>query len=371
MSLSFQVKKHLRRFSIDVGFSTEEELTVLFGPSGAGKSLLLNVLSGIARPDSGFVKINDIEVFNSTTGINIPIRERRIGYLFQDYALFPHMTVFENIAYGINHLSKNRMKAKVEELIALMRLIGFEDRLPKELSGGQKQRTALARTLATEPRILFLDEPFSALDYQVREKLRADLSLIHQRYPMTTIFVTHDLEEAFVMGEKIAIINNGRLEQFGTKDEVFYKPKTRNVAKFLGSRNIFTGRVASLNGTIAIINNPDVGEIKALIDIKGPQLLVGEDVTFGIRPEEIMVIRPDRPIDKKIQDNILDGEVVTTIGKGASHTVYFKIKGTDTNLKIEIPNFAYRKLNLSKGKQISVSLKRESIWMIPEKQVKV
>ncbi|HAG51177.1 MAG TPA: hypothetical protein DHU69_09115 [Deltaproteobacteria bacterium] len=371
VSLSFQVKKHLRRFSIDVGFSTEEELTVLFGPSGAGKSLLLNVLSGIARPDSGFVKINDIEVFNSTTGINIPIRERRIGYLFQDYALFPHMTVFENIAYGINHLSKNRMKAKVEELIALMRLIGFEDRLPKELSGGQKQRTALARTLATEPRILFLDEPFSALDYQVREKLRADLSLIHQRYPMTTIFVTHDLEEAFVMGEKIAIINNGRLEQFGTKDEVFYKPKTRNVAKFLGSRNIFTGRVASLNGTIAIINNPDVGEIKALIDIKGPQLLVGEDVTFGIRPEEIMVIRPDRPIDKKIQDNILDGEVVTTIGKGASHTVYFKIKGTDTNLKIEIPNFAYRKLNLSKGKQISVSLKRESIWMIPEKQVKV
>ena len=169
MSLSFHLKKHFHSFSIDIGFSTEENMSVLFGPSGAGKSLLLNLLSGIVKPDQGFVRIEEREVFNSETGINVPIRDRQIGYLFQDYALFPHMTVFENIAYGINSLPKNssryafkrdKIKTKVEELLDLMRLGGLEHRFPKELSGGQKQRAALARTLAAEPRILLLDEPF-------------------------------------------------------------------------------------------------------------------------------------------------------------------------------------------------------------------
>ncbi|MBI5047765.1 MAG: ABC transporter ATP-binding protein [Deltaproteobacteria bacterium] len=371
MSLSFQLKKHFRDFSIDMGFSIEENMAVLFGPSGAGKSLLLNLISGIIKPDKGFVRIEEREVFNSETGINVPIRDRKIGYLFQDYALFPHMTVFENIAYGINSLPKNKIKTKVEELLDLMRLGGLEHRFPKELSGGQKQRAALARTLAAEPRILLLDEPFSALDYQVREKLRADLLLIHQKYPITTFFVTHDLEEAFVMGDNIAIINNGRLEQFGAREDVFYKPKTKNVAKFLGARNIFSGRVVSLNGATAVIKNPELGEIKASIRHDEEHLEVDDNITFGIRPEEIMIIRPDKPIDKKVQDNLLEGEVLTTLGKGASHTIYFKIQDRDATFKIEIPNFAYRKLKLSKGKTITVSLKKESIWIIPEKQVKV
>ena len=374
MSLSFHLKKHFPSrsggFSIDIRLSAEENMTVLFGPSGAGKSLVLNMLSGIVRPDQGFVRIKEREVFNSETGINIPIRDRKIGYLFQDYALFPHMTVFENIAYGINSLPKNKIKTKVEDLLDLMRISGLEHRFPKELSGGQKQRAALARTLATEPRILLLDEPFSALDYQVREKLRADLLRIHQKYPITTFFVTHDLEEAFVMGDNIAIINNGRLEQFGAREDVFYKPKTKNVAKFLGARNIFSGMIVSLNEKAVAIENPDIGEIKALLHDEEPRMIIGEKVTFGIRPEEIMIIRPDRPIDKKVQDNILKGEVLTTLGKGASHTIYFKVKDRDATLKIEIPNFVYRKLKLSKGKIITVSLKKESIWIIPEKQAK-
>lgn len=368
MSLSFHLKRHFHGFSIDLGFSTEENMAVLFGPSGAGKSLLLNMLSGIIRPDEGFVRIDDTEVFNSRAGIDIPIKDRRIGFVFQDYALFPHMTVFENIAYGISHLPKNKIKAKVEGLLLLMRLGGFQDRFPKELSGGQRQRTALARTIATEPRILLLDEPFSALDYQVREKLRADLLMIHQRYPITTLFVTHDLEEAFVMGEKIAIINNGRLEQFGAREDVFYKPKTKNVAKFLGARNMFSGKVISLNGITVTIENPDIGEVKAFIHPEDAQLVIGEKITFGIRPEEIMIIRPDKPIDKQVQDNILEGEVLTTLGKGDSYTIYLKVKDRDATFKIEIPNFVYRKLKLSKGKKIAVSLKKESIWIIPERQ---
>src|SRR3989338_9183528 len=364
MSLSFHLKKRFRDFSIDIGFSTKENMSVLFGPSGAGKSLLLNLLSGIIKPDQGFVSIDGREVFNSAAGVNVPIRDRKIGYLFQDYALFPHMTVFENIAYGISHEPKN--SSRVEELLDLMRLGGLEHRFPKELSGGQRQRAALARTLAAEPRILFLDEPFSALDYQVREKLRADLLMIHQRYPITTLFVTHDLEEAFVMGENIAIINNGRLEQFGAREEVFYKPKTKNVAKFLGARNIFSGIIVSLNEKTVAIENPDIGEIKAFLHPEEVELSLGQKITFGIRPEEIMIIRPDKPIDKKVKDNLLDGEVLTTLGKGTSHTVYFKVKDRDATVKIEIPNFAYRKLKLSKDKTITVSLKKESIWIIPE-----
>jgi len=384
VSLSFSLKKHLHfrsrsraegsdksGFSVDIEFSTGEEFTVLFGPSGTGKSLLLNMLSGIVKPDEGFVRVDGRDVFNSTAGIDIPIRDRRTGYLFQDYAVFPHMTVFENIAYGIDRLPRSKIKAKVEELLELMRLGGLENRFPIELSGGQKQRVALARTLATEPKVLFLDEPFSALDYQVREKLRADLLIIHERYPITTLFVTHDLEEAFIMGEKIAVINNGRLEQFGTREEVFYKPKTRNVAKFLGVRNIFSGRVVSADGTTVTIENPELGEVKALVHPEERPFAAGEKITFGIRPEEIMVIRPDRPIDKKVQDNMLEGNILTTIGKGANHTVYLKLINSDTTLKIEIPNFAYRKLKLSKGKMTTVSLKKESIWIIPEKQVKV
>ena len=370
MSLSFYLKKHFPfrsgGFSIDIRLSAEENMVVLFGPSGAGKSLVLNMLSGIIKPDEGFVRIEDREVFNSTAGIDVPIRYRRTGYLFQDYAVFPHMTVFENIAYGINRLPRSKIKAKVEELLELMRLSGLENRFPIELSGGQKQRVALARTLATEPRVLFLDEPFSALDYQVREKLRADLLMIHQKYPITTLFVTHDLEEAFIMGDKIAIINNGRLEQFGAREEVFYKPKTKNVAKFLGARNIFSGIIVSLNEKTVAIENPDIGEIKAFLHDEEPRLTIGEKVTFGIRPEEIMIIRPDKPIDKKVQDNILEGEVLTTLGKGASHTIYFKVKDRDATLNIKIPNFAYRKLKLSKGKTITVSLKKESIWIIPQ-----
>src|SRR4030066_511441 len=265
MNLKMNLKKSFDGFSLDVNLSVQEDLLVLFGPSGAGKSLILKMVSGIVVPDEGVVEIGDERVYDSENHIDLPVRNRRIGYLFQDYALFPHMTVSGNIAYGINQLERPLVQIKVDELIEVMRLSGLEKRYPHELSGGQKQRCALARTLAIEPRVLFLDEPFSALDYQVREKLRADLLMIHQKSPITTLFVTHDLEEAFIMGEKIAVINNGRLEQFGTREGVFYKPKTKNVAKFLGARNIFSGIIVSLNEKTVAIENPDIGEIKAFL----------------------------------------------------------------------------------------------------------
>ncbi|MDP2689778.1 MAG: ABC transporter ATP-binding protein, partial [Deltaproteobacteria bacterium] len=284
--------------------------------------------------------------------------------------------VYENIAYGITHLGREEAGKKVGELLNVMRLAGFEGRYPHELSGGQKQRCALARTLATSPRILLLDEPFSALDYQVREKLRADLLNIHRLYPITTILVTHDLEEAFMLGGKIAVINNGRIEQTGGREDVFYRPRTRNVARFMGVRNIFSGKVAALDDAHLTIHNRDIGEIKANRP-KGRGLTVGDDCSFCIRPEEILVIRPDKVLDNRVQDNVIEGEITSATGRGSTQTLFLKVgEGVedrraeagevDTLLKIELPNFVVRKLALAIGKHIRVSLKKENVWVIPQ-----
>lgn len=364
MNFELSLKKSFNGFHIDVALSINEELLVLFGPSGAGKTQILRMISGIVRPDAGVVVIGDEKVFDSKNHINLPVRDRRIGYLFQDYALFTHMTVYENIAYGINHLKRSLLQKKVDELIDVMRLSGLEKRYPHELSGGQKQRCALARTLATEPRVLLLDEPFSALDFQVREKLRADLLRIHTIYPITTILVTHDLEEAFMLGKKIAVINNGRIEQAGPREEVFYRPRTRSVAKFIGTRNIFDGRVVESDGTQVTILNEDIGVVRAFVT-EGTRLQTDQELSFCIRPEEVMIIRPDRPLDYRVQDNIIEGEIMSMIGKGSTQIMFLKTGRGDTFLKIELPNFVVRKLSLSKGRRIRVSLKKESLWVIP------
>jgi len=363
MSLGFELKKKLRGFSVDVRLDMDEELMVLFGPSGAGKTMILKMISGLVRPDAGFVEVSSNRLYDGHAGLNTPIRSRRIGYVFQDYALFPHKTVYGNISYGIDYLEGPEIRRRVGELVELMRLTGLEDRYPHELSGGQKQRTALARTLATSPRVLLLDEPFSALDYQVREKLRSDLLNIHKLYPITTVLVTHDLEEAFMLGKRISVINNGKIEQTGSREEVFYRPATRNVARFMGVKNIFTGLVQGTDSAHTVIRSAGLGVIKAHTP-PGADYSAGREVSFCIRPEEVLVIRPDKVIDGRIQDNLFEGEITETTGKGSTHTLYMRLD-SGALLKIELPNFVLRKLALATGKRIRVSLKKEAIWIIP------
>ncbi len=359
--LEMTLRKKLKGFEVGVDLRVEDELLVLFGPSGAGKTMILKMVSGIVAPDEGRVVSGGDVLFDSARGIDVPIRKRKVGYLFQDYALFPHMTVGENIAYGMEGARKGDSK-KVGELISLMRLSGLEKRYPHELSGGQKQRTALARTLAAEPTVLLLDEPFSALDYQVREKLRADLLNIHRLYNITTVLVTHDLEEAFMLGRKIAVINNGAIEQSGTREDVFYRPRTRNVARFMGVRNIFTGTVSALEEASVLIDTPDIGLIKAPRP-HGLAFSPGQELSYCIRPEEILVIRPDRHLGK-VQDNILECDITGAIGKGSTHILYLETGHGRTPLKVELPNFVVRKLELAVGRGVKVSLKRENIWVI-------
>ncbi|MBI5888902.1 MAG: ABC transporter ATP-binding protein [Deltaproteobacteria bacterium] len=370
MSLSFNLKKSFNGFTADASLSFADELFVLFGPSGAGKSLILKMISGLITPDEGTVSISGETVFDSRGRVNVPIRERRAGYLFQDYALFPHMTVAGNISYGMSHLERAEVGKRVKELLALMRLGGLEERYPHELSGGQRQRTALARTLAAGPRALLLDEPFSALDYQVREKLRADLCAIHRHYPITTVMVTHDLEEAFMLAERIGVINNGAIEQVGTREEVFYMPATRNVARFVGVKNIFDGVVTARSSQGITIHCPELGAIHAPMQpLQGArpktQFDVGSDVTFCIRPEEVLIIRPDRPISGKAEENIIEAVITSAAARGATQTLFLDIGRGRASLKVELPNFVVRKLGLAAGRRIRVSLKKESLWVIP------
>jgi sulfate/thiosulfate transport system ATP-binding protein len=236
-------------------------LTALLGPSGSGKSTLLRIIAGLEMPDSGRVMIQG----SDTT--NVPAQHRNVGFVFQHYAAFKHMTVHNNVAFGlkIRKRDKSDIDERVRELLALVHLDGLADRYPSQLSGGQRQRMALARALAVEPKVLLLDEPFGALDAQVRKELRAWLRRLHDEVHVTTIFVTHDQEEAMEVAEQIVVMNTGKVEQTGPPRELYEHPKSEFVMSFVGSVN----RLGSLfvrPHDVEILQSPERGADEAMIE---------------------------------------------------------------------------------------------------------
>lgn len=219
------------------------ELVALLGPSGCGKTSLLRIMAGLEQPDTGRIH------FHGEDTTNRHVRERRVGFVFQHYALFRHMTVFDNVAFGLTvrrrgeRPGREEIRRRVYELLDLVQLRYVADRYPNQLSGGQRQRIALARALAVEPRVLLLDEPFGALDANVRKDLRRWLRRLHDELHVTSVFVTHDQEEAMEVSNRIVVMNQGRVEQIGTPEEVYENPATAFVSRFLGSINLFKGRI--------------------------------------------------------------------------------------------------------------------------------
>jgi sulfate transport system ATP-binding protein len=226
------------------------ELVALLGPSGSGKTTLLRIIAGLDFADSGNVLFDGEDITDRTA------RDRRVGFVFQHYALFRHMTVFENIAFGLKvrprnfRPSKDEINFKVYELLKLIQLRNLANRYPSQLSGGQRQRVALARALAVEPNVLLLDEPFGSLDAKVRLELRRWLRQLHDEVHITSVFVTHDQDEALEVSDRVAVMNEGRIEQVGTPDEVYHQPSTAFVYNFLGNVNLFHGRIDEEQTTI-------------------------------------------------------------------------------------------------------------------------
>ncbi len=246
--MSIEVKNLVKRFgavtvcdNLNLNIPSGE-LVALLGPSGSGKTSLLRIIAGLETPDSGSV------LFNGEDATHVAVRERQVGFVFQHYALFGHMTIFENVAFGLRVRPREtrppeaKIKAKVTELLKLVQLDWIADRYPHQLSGGQRQRIALARALAVEPKVLLLDEPFGALDAKVRKELRRWLRRLHDEMHITSVFVTHDQEEAMEVADSIVVMNQGRIEQVGTPDEVYDRPASPFVLQFLGDVNLFHGR---------------------------------------------------------------------------------------------------------------------------------
>ncbi len=236
-------------------------LTALLGPSGSGKSTLLRVIAGLERPDSGSIRISGQEM------TNVPVQDRHVGFCFQHYAAFKHMTVRDNVAFGlkIRKKGKEETEERVRELLRLVHLEGFIDRYPSQLSGGQRQRMALARALAVEPKVLLLDEPFGALDAKVREELRAWLRRLHDEVHVTTIFVTHDQEEAMDVAEQIVVMNDGAVEQAGGPRELYEHPSTEFVMGFIGPVNR-VGKEFIRPHDLVIQHIPEEGAVEAMIE---------------------------------------------------------------------------------------------------------
>jgi sulfate transport system ATP-binding protein len=247
--MSIAVKNITKRFAsftalehVDLEIPTGE-LVALLGPSGSGKTTLLRIIAGLEVADAGTVRFDGHDITDCS------VRERRVGFVFQHYALFRHMTVFENIAFGLQvrparlRPPKETIRAKVHELLKLIQLEGLAQRYPSQLSGGQRQRVALARALAVEPSVLLLDEPFGALDAKVRVELRRWLRQLHDEIHITSVFVTHDQEEALEVADRVVVMNQGRIEQVGPPDQVYDHPVSPFVYQFLGNVNLFHGRV--------------------------------------------------------------------------------------------------------------------------------
>lgn len=246
------IQKQLRGFSLETSFITTEDTLGLLGASGAGKSMLLSCIAGLETPNWGQIILNGRVLFDSKKGINLPSRDRHIGFVFQNYALFPHLTVWQNIAFGLQHLPTLELNKRVNEQITGMQLQGLENRYPQQLSGGQQQRVALARALAIQPQALLLDEPFSALDTYLRSQLEKQLIQTLATYPGVTLFVTHNLEEAYRICKNLLVLSEGKTAAYGSKENIFERPATFTVAQLTGCKNFSRVRTVSPNLVEAI-----------------------------------------------------------------------------------------------------------------------
>jgi ABC-type Fe3+/spermidine/putrescine transport system ATPase subunit len=305
--------------SLDVA---DGELVTLLGPSGCGKTTTLRMVAGLVEPTGGRVLFDDQDV------TYVPPRARNVGFVFQTPALFPHLSVASNVAFGLSvkRANKDAITRRVDEMLALVELSGFGGRMPNQLSGGQQQRVALARVLATDPRVLLFDEPLSALDRNLRDTLKYSILDLQRKTHKTAIYVTHDQSEAFAISDRIVVMNQGRIEQIGSQTDIYVRPATRFVAEFIGANN-------SLRGTVRAVERLEDGALVTVGDdiltlrcrTRG-EFAVGDQVLAYVRPEDISVL--DEGSMNGLR-NIVEGQIDRVIFEGATAQVRVDVGGRE------------------------------------------
>ncbi len=346
--MSISIQKVSRRFGSfqaldDVTLEVPSgSLTALLGPSGSGKTTLLRIVAGLESADTGSVLFHDENVSETSA------RDRGVGFVFQHYALFRHMTVFENVAFGlrVRKVSNEEVRHSVNDLLKMVRLDGLGNRFPTELSGGQRQRVALARALAVRPKMLLLDEPFGALDAKVRQELRTWLRKLHEEMHVTTVFVTHDQEEAFEMADQVVVMNHGKIEQIGTPQAVFDKPATSFVMDFLGNVNVFHGRVQSGRVTLGPFN----------LQYDDYQHDEPREATAYVRPHEL-------DIDRSPSHSSLPGKIRQINPAGSVLKIRVAVEEFGIELNVDVSHYRAKSLDLKLDDAVYVHPRSVRVFM--------
>jgi len=316
------------------------EFLTLLGPSGSGKTTTLMMLAGFETPTHGQIFMGDKSMGN------IPPHKRDIGMVFQDYALFPHMTVRENLAFPlqVRKLPKSEIENKVFKALVMVELLGFEGRRPAQLSGGQQQRVALARAMVFEPQLVLMDEPLGALDKNLREQMQYEIKHIHESLDVTVVYVTHDQSEAMTMSNRIAVFDDGVIQQLSTPDVLYEKPANAFVAQFIGENNRFSGKVTAINGDKCTVEIDGGGILKALkVNINA----IGDRTSVSLRPERVAV----NPAEGSVE-NLLEGKIKELIYLGDHIRTRVNVGGNDEFI-VKVPN-SQGHLIMNKGQQIQV-----------------
>ncbi len=319
------------------------EFLTLLGPSGSGKTTTLMMLAGFETPTSGEIYLEGEPI--ST----IPPYKRGIGMVFQNYALFPHMTVSENLSFPleVRKLSKSDTEEKVKKALSMVELDAFGSRMPMQLSGGQQQRVALARALVFEPRLVLMDEPLGALDKKLREQMQYEIKHIHERIGITVVYVTHDQSEALTMSNRIAVFNDGKIQQISTPDVLYEKPDNAFVAQFIGENNQIKGKVKSINGTNCVIETENGEDI---VSLKVNVSSVGENSTISLRPERVAINTSEGEFENKFE-----AQVKELIYLGDHIRTRVEVCGNDQFI-VKVPN-SYKGSNLEEGTKVKLSWK--------------
>ena len=352
---------------LDVAFECGNgELLALVGPSGSGKTTVLRCIAGLATPQEGKVSCNGETWLDVRSGAAIPPQQRRVGLVFQHYALFPHLDALENVASAMSHLPRGNRAARARELLARVNMDGLETRRPAELSGGQRQRVALARALARDPRVLLLDEPFSAVDQLTRRRLRLELAQLRRAIRIPTVLVTHDLDEAQLLGDRLSVLHHGRTLQSGVVQDVMRHPASALVARLLDHRNVFAGTVT----------RHDESGGRTWLDWAGTEIecalaarfAPGERVEWLVPESHVVMHRRERP-SRGEHENPVRGIARDVVILGGDARVTLDVHGADEPLSFEISAHVAARNHVEEGAEMTVSLLASGIHVMPVSDV--